>query len=109
MRRPQLNGRWSRLRGHILLFWLQGMRHEFEAFSHLLTRLLDSPEFDAAALVGADTHSGSSPWSASNRACSLLLQRKSGYLAAFQGRWVLTAPLAARALQETGTPIAYIG
>jgi hypothetical protein len=67
--------------------------------------LHDDSAIDAAVLVGAYGGSGSPPrWTD----CRLLLQRKSGYLAALPGRWLLTAPALAKALDEAGVPAAYL-
>jgi hypothetical protein len=44
------------------------------------------------------------PWADSR----LLVQRKSGYLAALKGRWLLTAQAVAKDLDEAGVPTAYM-
>ena len=84
-----------------------GYAPQLESFSRLLARLRRTPEFDAAALIkaNAECDGTSSPVSKSN--CCLLLQRKSGYLAAFKGRWVLTAPELANSLERQGAAIMY--
>ena len=77
-----------------------------DAVGRLLRRLRGEPRVEAAILVervsdlgdlGAQPHSD----------CRLLIQKKSRYLATSSGRWPLTAPAAAKAL-EAGAPIAII-
>jgi hypothetical protein len=84
-----------------------GYAPQLESFSRLLARLRRTPEFDAAALIkaNAECDGTSSPVSKSN--CCLLLQRKSGYLAAFKGRWAFTAPQLAYSLEWQGAAIVY--
>ena len=79
-----------------------------DAIVRLLARLQNDSQIDAAALIGADGGSGSPPSRVSSADCRLLLQRKSGYLATFQGRWLLAAPALAKTLDEAGVPTAYI-
>jgi hypothetical protein len=79
-----------------------------DAIARLLARLQNDSQIDAAALIGADGGSGSPPSRIPWADCRLLLQRKSGYLATFQGRWLLAAPAVAKTLDEAGVPTAYI-
>ena len=78
------------------------------AIARLLARLNDDSGIDAAALTGADSDSGSPPSPVRWADCRLLLQRKSGYLAALPRRWPLTAPALTRDLDEAGVPTAYM-
>jgi hypothetical protein len=79
---------------------------KLDEFVRLLSLLRNQSELDAAALVSS-TSSGDAS-STRSADCILLLQRKSSYLAAVQGRWPLTAPGAAGHLEEAGVPAGYV-
>jgi hypothetical protein len=93
--------------GEYVALVASGYAPQLESFSRLLARLYHTPEFGAAALIktNAESNGASSPVSKLN--CCLLLQRKSGYLAAFKGRWALTAPELANSLERQGAAIVY--
>ncbi len=99
--------RWTveQATGQFVALVAPGYTPDAEAIATLLARLHDDSEIDAAMLVGANSGSGNPPRWAD---CRLLLQRKSGYLAALPGRWPLTAPALAKALDEAGVPAAYL-
>lgn len=75
------------------------------AITRLLAQLHNGTGVDAAVLIGTE-RAPSSPtqWAG----CRLVLQRKSGYLAALPERWPLTAPALAKYLDEAGVPTVYI-
>ena len=99
--------RWTveQATGQFVALVASGYTPDADAIARLLARLYDDSAIDAAMLVGADSGSGNPPRWAD---CRLLLQRKSGYLAALPGRWPLTAPALAKALDEAGVPAAYL-
>jgi hypothetical protein len=98
--------RWTveQATGQFVALVAPGYAPEVDAIAKLVSRLHNDPRMDAAVLVG--THGGSDgpqsslPWAN----CRLLLQRKSRYLAALSGRWLLTAPALAKHLEEAGVP-----
>jgi len=92
--------------GQFVALVAPGYAPEAEAIARLLVRLHNDSEVDAAVLVG--TGSGGAPLRVPWADCRMILQRKSGYLAALPGRWPLTAPALAKDLDEAGVPIAYI-
>jgi hypothetical protein len=102
--------RWTveQATGEFVALLAPGYAPESGAISRLLARLQSDPGMDAAVLVGTETPPGSSASSAPWVSCRLLLQRKSRYLAAAGGCWVLTAPVVAKDLAEAGAPTAYI-
>ncbi|MGH6846521.1 MAG: hypothetical protein ACREC0_03490 [Methylocella sp.] len=102
--------RWTveQATGKFVALVAQGYTLEAGAITRLLARLHDDAGIDAAALVGTDSGSGSPPSLVAWADCRLLLQRKSGYLAALGGRWHLTAPALAKDLDEAGAPAAYV-
>jgi hypothetical protein len=102
--------RWTveQATGQFIALVAPGYTPEAEAIAKLLSRLQNDSEVDAAVLVGADRCSGSPPSRVQRANCLLALQRKSGYLAAFDGRWPLTAPDLANDLAKAGIPIAYV-
>jgi hypothetical protein len=85
-----------------------GYTPKADAIARLLARLRNDPRIDAAALVGTGSGSGSPPSKVPWADCRLLVQRKSGYLAALKGRWLLTAQAVAKDLDEAGVPTAYM-
>jgi hypothetical protein len=94
--------------GQFVAFVAPGYTPEADAIARLLARLHNDSGIDAAVLVGTDSGSGSPPSSIPWADCCLLLQRKSGYLAALPGRWPLTAPALAKDLDVAGVPTAYM-
>ena len=102
--------RWTveQATGQFVALVAPGYTPEAGAIDRLLARLHNDSGIDAAVLAGTDSGSGSSPPSVRWADCRLLLQRKSGYLAALSGRWPLTAPALAKELDEAGVPTAYM-
>jgi hypothetical protein len=78
------------------------------AIGALVARLRNDSAIGAAALMATGSGSDPTPSPLVPADCRLLLQRKSGYLAACQGRWPLTASALANVLDAAGVPIAYI-
>lgn len=75
------------------------------AIARLLAQLHNDSGLDTAVLIGTDGGPSSpAQWAG----CNLVLQRKSGYLAAVPERWPLTAPALAKHLDEAGVPTVYI-
>ena len=74
----------------------------------LLAGLRDGCGIEAGVLVKPDSDSGSPPSSVAWTDCCLLLQRKSSYLAALAGRWLLNAPSLARYLHDSGMPVSNV-
>jgi hypothetical protein len=97
--------RWTveQATGQFVALLAPGYAAGADAIARLLTRLHNDPGIDAAALVGT-AHDPRCPWVH----CRLVLQRKSGYLAAVPGRWPLTAPALAKDLGEAGATTAYV-
>ena len=102
--------RWTveQATGQFVALVAPGYTPEADAIARLLARLHNDSGTDAAVLVGTDSGSDSPPSSVPWADCRLLLQRKSGYLAALPGRWPLTAPALAQDLDEAGVPTAYL-
>lgn len=102
--------RWTveQATGQFVALVAPGYMPEADAIVRLLTRLHNDSRIDAAVLAGTDSGSGSPPSSIRWADCRLLLQRKSGYLAALPGRWPMTAPALAKALDEAGVPTGYL-
>jgi hypothetical protein len=100
--------RWTveQATGQFVALVAPGYTPKADAIARLLAPLYNDSVIDAAALIGTDSGSVSPrspiPWAD----CRLLLQRKSGYLAALRGRWPLTAPALAKDLDEAGVPTA---
>jgi hypothetical protein len=102
--------RWTveQATGKFVALVAPGYTLEAGAIARLLARLRNDAGIDAAALVGTDSGSGSPPSLVPWSDCCLLLQRKSEYLAALGGRWLLTAPALAKDLDEAGVQTAYV-
>lgn len=102
--------RWTveQATGQLVALVAPGYAPEARAIARLLARLHEDPGIDAAALVGRDSGSGGPPSSRPRADCPLVLQRKSGYLAALPLRWPLTAPALAEDLDAAGVPTAYM-
>lgn len=102
--------RWTveQATGQFVALVAPGYTPEANAIARLLARLYYDPGIDAAGLVATDSGSYGPPSSVPWADCSLLLQRKTGYLAALPGRWPLTAPALAKNLDEVGVPTAYM-
>jgi hypothetical protein len=100
--------RWTveQTTGEFVALVAPGYTPEAEAISRLLARLHDDPDIDAAVLLGTDSDCDRPP--AGWNDCRMLLQRKSGYLAALPVRWLLTAPALSKELYEAGVPITYM-
>jgi hypothetical protein len=102
--------RWTveQATGQFIALVAAGYTLEANAITGLLAMLHNDYGIDAAVLVGVDSGSDSPqsrvPWAH----CRLLLQRKSGYLAALPGRWLLAASALAKDLDEAGVPTAYV-
>ncbi len=94
--------------GQFVALVAPGYTPDAGAIAKLLAQLHDDSGIDAAALAGADSGSGSPPSPVRWADCRLLLQRKSGYLAALPGRWPLTAPVLTKNLDKAGVPTAYV-
>jgi len=104
----EMAARWTveQATGEFVALVAPGHTPEGESISRLLARLHSDPGIDAAVLLGADSDCDHHPASWSD--CRILLQRKSGYLAALPARWLLTAPTLSKELHEAGVPIAYM-
>jgi len=102
--------RWTveQATGQFVALVAPGYMPDADAIARLLARLHNDPGIDAAVLVETDGGSGTPPSRGAGTDCRLLLQRKSGYLAALPERWLFTAPALARDLDETGVPTAYM-
>lgn len=102
--------RWTveQATGQFIALVAPGYTLEAGAIERLLARLHSSSGIDAAVLAGTESHSGNPPSPVPWIGCRLLLQKKSGYLTVFQGRWPLTAPALAKELGEAGVPTAYV-
>jgi hypothetical protein len=102
--------RWTveQATGQFVALLAPGYTPAADAIARLLARLHNDSGIDAAVLIGTNSDSGSPPSSVPWADCRLLLQRKSGYLAALPGRWPLTAPALAKDLVEAGVPTAYM-
>jgi hypothetical protein len=94
--------------GQFVALVAPGYTPKANAITSLLARLHNASGIDAAVLVQTDSGSGSPPSPVRWADCRLLLQRKSGYLAALRGSWPLTAPALAKYLDEAGVPAAYV-
>ncbi len=102
--------RWTveQATGQFVALVAPGYTPEAGAIARLLARLHNNSGIDAAALAATDRGSGGPPSPLRWADCRLLLQKKSGYLAALSGRWPLTAPALAKDLDEAGMPAAYM-
>ncbi len=102
--------RWTveQATGQFVALVAPGYTPKAGTISRLLARLHSDAGIDAAMLAGTDSGSGSPPSLVPWADCRLLLQRKSGYLAALGGRWHLTATALAKDLDEAGVQTAYI-
>lgn len=102
--------RWTveQASGQFVALVAPGYSLKADAIERLLARLHNDAGIGAAALAGTDNGSGNPPSKVPWADCRLLLQRKSGYLAAFGGRWHLTAPALAKDLYEAGMPTVYM-
>ena len=94
--------------GQFVALVAPGYTPEASAIARLLARLDNDSTIDAAVLAATDRGPGGPPSPVRWAGCRLLLQRKSGYLAALSGHWPLTAPALARDLDEAGVPTAYL-
>lgn len=102
--------RWTveQATGRFVAFVAPGYAPKAGAIARLLARLQNDSGLDAAVLAGTDRDLGGPPLLDAAAGCRLLLQRKSGYLAALEGRWHLVASVLAKDLAEARVPIAYI-
>jgi hypothetical protein len=102
--------RWTveQATGQFVALVAPGYTPEAKAIARLVARLRKDTGIDAAALFAAAGGAGNPPSPASWRDCRLLLQTKSGYLAALPGRRRLTASALAMELEEAGVPTAYV-
>jgi hypothetical protein len=102
--------RWTveQATGQFVALVAPGYTPKAGAIARLLARLHNDAGIDAAALAGTDSGPGSPPSLVPWADCRLLLQRKSGYLAALGGRWPLAAPALAKVLDEAGVQTAYM-
>jgi len=102
--------RWTveQATGQFVALVAPGYTPDADAIGRLLSRLHNDSGIDAAVLIGTDSSSGCPPSRIPWADCRLLLQRKSGYLAALPGRGVLTAPALAKDLNAAGVPTAYM-
>jgi hypothetical protein len=102
--------RWTveQATGQFVAFVASGYMPEADTVARLLAKLHNDSGVDAAVLIGTDSGPDGPPSSVPRGDCRLLLRRKSGYLAALSGRWLLTAPALAKDLDEAGVPTAYM-
>jgi hypothetical protein len=102
--------RWTveQATGQYVALVAPGYAPAVEAIARLVHRLRIDAGIDAAALLAAAAGLGGPALPVSPRDCRLLLQTKSGYLAALPGRRRLSAPALAGELEEAGVPIAYL-
>ncbi|MGH6840794.1 MAG: hypothetical protein ACREDV_01695 [Methylocella sp.] len=102
--------RWTveQATGQFVALVAPGYAPKAGAIERLLARLQNEPGIDAAVLAGTDRCLGGPPPLDAAADCRLLLQRKSGYLAAIEGRWHLVASVLAKDLDEAGVPTAYM-
>jgi hypothetical protein len=102
--------RWTveQATGQFVALVAPGYTPKAGAIARLLARLHNDLGINAAVLAGTERGLGSPPsfvpWADSR----LLVQRKSGYLAALKGCWLLTAQAVAKDLDEAGVPTAYM-
>jgi hypothetical protein len=102
--------RWTveQATGQFVALVAPGYTPKAGAIARLLARLHNDLGIDAAVLAGTKRGLGSPRSSVPWADCRLLVQRKSGYLAALKGRWLLTAQAVAKDLDEAGVPTAYM-
>ena len=102
--------RWTveQATGEFVALVAPGYIPDAHAITRLLARLRNDSGINAAALVGTNSGSCGPQSRVPSADCSLLLQRKSRYLASLPGRPLLTAPALAKELNEAGAPTAYI-
>jgi cellulose synthase/poly-beta-1,6-N-acetylglucosamine synthase-like glycosyltransferase len=102
--------RWTmeQATGQFVALVAPGYTPEADAIDRLIARLDNDSGINAVVLVGTDNGSDGPSSRVSWADCRMLLQRKSGYLAAHPGRWLLTAPALAKELAESGVPITYM-
>jgi hypothetical protein len=102
--------RWTveQATGQFVALVARGYAPKADVIARLLARLQNDAGIDAAVLVRADRDSSGPPSFDASADCCLLLQRKSGYLAAHKGRWHLAAQALAKDLDEAGVPTAYV-
>lgn len=102
--------RWTveQATGQFVALMAPGYAPKAGAIARLLARLQNDFRIDAAVLAGADRDLGGPPPLDAVMDCRLLLQRKSGYLTALEGRWHLAASVLAKDLAEAGVPLAYM-
>jgi hypothetical protein len=99
--------RWTveQATGQFVALVAPGHTPDAGAITRLLAQLHNDTGVDAAVLIGTEGAPNSpARWAG----CRLVLQRKSGYLAAFPERWPLTATALAKYLDEAGVPTVYI-
>jgi len=94
--------------GEFVAFVAPGYIVDADAIARLLDRLRGEPRVEAAMLVGRAGGSGAFEGRPQFGDCRLLVQKKSRYLAMSGGRWPLTAPALAKALDEAGAPVAVV-
>ena len=102
--------RWTveQATGQFVALVAPGYTPKADAINRLLARLQNDSGIDAAVLVGTDRDLGGPSSLDASADCRLLLQRKSGYLAALGGRWHLAASVLAKELDEARVPTAYM-
>lgn len=102
--------RWTveQATGRFVALVAPGYAPKAGAIARLLARLQNASGIDAAVLVGKDRDLGGPPPLDAAADCRLLLQRKSGYLAALGGRWHLVASVLAKDLEVARVPTAYM-
>jgi hypothetical protein len=99
--------RWTveQATGRYVALLAPGYVPQADAFARLMDRLDRDPRLEAAILLASDGASGNAASGVQETDVRLLLQRKPGYLAAFQGHWTLDAPSAAVSLRGLGLGI----
>ncbi len=91
--------------GQFVALVASGYLPDTGAITRLLTQLQNDSGLIAAVLIATEEGQGlPARWAG----CRLVLQRKSGYLAALSERWPLTAPALAKYLDEAGVPTVHI-
>jgi hypothetical protein len=81
-----------------------GYSPQFDAITRCVNLLYNRLDLDAVALVKTEAETEGHQVGR----CSLVLQRKSKFLEAFQGQWTIGAPAVVDALRKISAPIAYI-